>query len=423
MEIPSIVNEIVNYIPTIDYRVSIDNSQVSLFETTIRYLAGMLSAYDFLTGPMPYLAQNKTAVQQLLKQSESLANQLSFAFDTPSGVPSNNLYFANKTTDGSTNNDLATIGSLVLEWTHLSDLTGNKTYGQLAQKGESYLLNPQPAQDQPFPGLVGSYVNLATGQFEDNQGGLIGGDDSFYEYLIKMYVYDQTRFSQYKDRWILEADSTMKYLASHPSTQPELTFNAQFDGTTPVLESQHLACFDGGNFLLGGTVLKRQDYTNYGLALVNACHDTYNSTATKIGPESFSWDPTRVPADQTAFFQQHGFYITNSLYVLRPEVIESYYYAYQVTGNKMYQDWAWDAFVAINATCRTGSGFSSVNDVNTVGGGGFLDDQESFLFAEVMKYAFLIQSPSVPWDPNHDGTNQWVFNTEAHPFKVAGPPI
>ena len=76
-----------------------------------------------------------------------------------------------------------------------------------------------------------------------------------------------------------------------------------------------------------------------------------------------------------------------------PIVIESYYYAYRATGDTKYQDWAWDAFLAINSSCRTDSGFSSFADVNTPGGGDKLDLQESFFFAEVMKYSYLIQAP------------------------------
>lgn len=41
MQIPEIVDEILNYIPTIDFDHTTDG--VSLFETTIRYLGGMLS--------------------------------------------------------------------------------------------------------------------------------------------------------------------------------------------------------------------------------------------------------------------------------------------------------------------------------------------------------------------------------------------
>lgn len=260
----------------------------------------------------------------------------------------------------------------------------------MSQKGESYLLNPEPANDQPFPGLVGSDVFLSNGSFQDASGGWVGGDDSFYEYLIKMYAYDSGRFATYRDHWTTAADSTMKYLASHPTSRTDLTYLAEFAGTKTVNESQHLACFDGGNFLLGGNVLGRQDYVDFGLALTEACHNTYISTATRIGPEVFSWNTTTLPKDQQAFYDQHGFWISNSYYDLRPEVIESYYYAYQITKDTKYQDWAWDAFTAINATCRAKSGFTAVDNVNVVGGGGKADFQESFLFAEVMKYSYMI---------------------------------
>lgn len=192
---------------------------------------------------------------------------------------------------------------------------------------------------------------------------------------------------------MLAADSSIANLSSHPSSRPDLTFLADYNGRDLIYSSEHLACFDGGNFLLGGQILNRQDYIDFGLALVNGCHDTYASTATHIGPESFAWNASAVPSAQTAFYNASGFYITNSGYDLRPEVIESYYYAYRITGNSTYQDWAWDAFVAINATTRTDSGFSSVSDVNAAGGGAKTDLQESFLFAEVMKYSYLIHAP------------------------------
>lgn len=41
MEIPEIVDTILNFIPTIDFDYT--NTSVSLFETTIRYLGGMLA--------------------------------------------------------------------------------------------------------------------------------------------------------------------------------------------------------------------------------------------------------------------------------------------------------------------------------------------------------------------------------------------
>lgn len=152
-----------------------------------------------------------------------------------------------------------------------------------------------------------------------------------------MYVYDQSRFSSYKDRWVAAADSSMAHLASHPSSRQDLTFLAMFDGTSLETSSGHLACFDGGNFILGGLVLNQQKYIDFGLQLVNSCEDTYNQTLTGIGPDGFAWDGN-VPSDQAAFYKKAGFYITSSYYLLRPEVIESFYYAYRATGNQIYQD-------------------------------------------------------------------------------------
>ncbi|CAN9224898.1 unnamed protein product [Alternaria alternata] len=382
-----IVNEIIEYIPTINWAFTEDS--VSLFETTIRYLGGMLSGYDLLSGPLAHLADDPANVEALLTQSINLANNLSYAFETPSGVPWNVLTFNNRSNDGS-ENGLATVGTLILEWVRLADLSGNRTFADLVEKAEQYLLYPSPDFAEPFPGLLGSTINVTTGQFTDAQGGWIGGSDSFYEYLIKMFIYDP-RYVFLKDRWVKAADSSIAYLASNPAPRPDLTFLAAYENTTLDLTSQHLACFDGGNFILGGQVLDRQDYIDFGLKLVNGCHETYISTATRIGPEIFSWNTSAVPANQTGFFNRTGFFIEDAGYQLRPEVIESYYYAYRATSDPKYQEWAWDAFVAINATTRVGSGYSSIKDINVVGGGGYTDFQESFWFAEVLKYSLLFR--------------------------------
>lgn len=47
----TIVNQILSYVPRIDFRVSQSGDQVNLFETTIRYMGGLLSAYDLLNDP------------------------------------------------------------------------------------------------------------------------------------------------------------------------------------------------------------------------------------------------------------------------------------------------------------------------------------------------------------------------------------
>ncbi|KAK6211052.1 glycosyl hydrolase family 47 [Colletotrichum tabaci] len=426
MENKDIVGQILEFVPTINFDVT--STEVSVFETTIRYLGGLLSGHDLLKGPLKDVAANQTGVDALLTQAKRLADNLKVAFDTPTGVPDNILVYDPKPRrNGSETNGIATIGTLVLEWTRLSDLTGDKQYGELSQKGEAFLLKPN---EEVFPGLLGTDVFISNGTFADRSGGWNGGTDSFYEYLIKMWLYDQNRFSLYRDRWIAAADSSIKFLASSPTTRPDLTFLAAYNNANLRFISTHLACFDGGNFILGGLLLKEQKYVDFGIKLTEACHETYKQTATGIGPEIFRWQDDRPPvnktlnpdppANQTEFYQRAGFWIREggSAYVLRPEVIESYYYAYRATGDTKYQDWAWDAFLAINKTCSAGSGFSSITDVDNPKGGTADDFQESFWFAEVLKYSYLIQATDAKVQVEVTD-NKWVFNTEAHPFQIA----
>lgn len=199
-----------------------------------------LVAYDLLKGPFANSTSNATAVDTLLTQSKSLADHLSFAFGSGTGIPYNNIDIVNKSSSDTTNG-LATIGSLVLEWTHLSDLLGDDTYANLTEKAESYLLKPQyiDGYSSPWPGLLGTNVDIETGLFQDASGGWNGGDDSYYEYLIKMFVYDQSRFSVYRDAWVEAADSSIEHLASHPSSRPDLTFLAGFTNQTLSYSSGH----------------------------------------------------------------------------------------------------------------------------------------------------------------------------------------
>lgn len=189
MEQKDIVDDILRFVPTIDFikNNSPDPTSTSLFETTIRYLGGLLSSYDLLKGPFNGLASNGDDVDALLTQAKSLADTLKFAFDTTTGIPVNLVYidnqsFAEQPQDGQYVAGLAEFGTLVLEWQHLSDLSGDPSYGELAQRAEAYYFNAQ----QVWPGLTGGQYSVNTGAVVDESGGWIGGSDSAYEYLIKM---------------------------------------------------------------------------------------------------------------------------------------------------------------------------------------------------------------------------------------------
>jgi mannosyl-oligosaccharide alpha-1,2-mannosidase len=235
------VATILKHISSIDYSLPAPGESISVFETNIRYLGGMLSAYDLLNGPFASLPHDPTLRENLLTQSQKLADSLSVAFNTTTGIPDNTLvYDGNKLVrNGSATANLAEMGSLILEWSRLSTLLNDTKYAKLAQRAQQYLLNPKPRQAEIFPGLLGSYLSIDNGSLIDQTGGWGGGSDSFYEYLIKAYIYDPSKYASYKDRWVKAADSTMMYLASHPSTRTDLTFLAGFDGTKGVPSSGH----------------------------------------------------------------------------------------------------------------------------------------------------------------------------------------
>lgn len=77
--------------------------------------------------------------------------------------------------------------------------------------------------------------------------------------------------------------------------------------------------------------------------------------------------------------------------MLRPEVLESNFYAYRATGDTKYLDRAKQTLGVFNKVLSVkGGGYAGINDVNSAdGGGGFVDDVQSFFFAETMKYLYL----------------------------------
>jgi mannosyl-oligosaccharide alpha-1,2-mannosidase len=121
MDFKSDFEEAVKSVGTIDFTTNIRND-IPMFETTIRYLGGMLGAYD-ISG-----AKYKT----LLDKSVELAEVLMGAFDTPNRMPL--LYYhwkpayASQPHRAGTRANFAELGSMSLEFTRLAQLTGEAKY-------------------------------------------------------------------------------------------------------------------------------------------------------------------------------------------------------------------------------------------------------------------------------------------------------
>lgn len=440
MEQTDIVNDILDYIPTVDFTKTVTpaGGAVSLFETNIRYFGGMLGAYDLLTGPFDHLDVDTTKVDALLTQATALADVLKFAFNTTSGIPVNYLYIENQTfsdlalgEDGTYQAGLAELGTLQIEWQRLSDLTGNPEYGELVQRAESYFLEPSY---ETWPGLTGSVFSTDNGTILDVYGGWTSGNDSAYEYLVKMYAYDPERYAKYGERFTLAADSSIAHILSSPSSRPDLSMVSTWGpGTQTQNYSQFLACFVGGSFIMGSSVLDRPDWLSHGLDFAEFCANGYRYAASGIGPTIYSWDLDVLAqpdiVNQTELYERAGWFIPEvSAYPggQSPEAVESWYYAYQATGDQYWRDVAWAYVLAQNTTLRVGSGFASINNVLNATGGGSRSSMQSFMLAEVLKYQWLIQTENrgdfhvlsgTPGSGNY--TNYFVYNTECHPIRVA----
>lgn len=117
-----------------------------------------------------------------------------------------------------------------------------------------------------------------------------------------------------------------------------------------------------------------------------------------IGPEIFAFESDDgdytgngqpMTLSQTLFYEQHGFYIIAPDYILRPEVLESNFYAWRVSGNTKYLDRAakalqqFEKYLKVPGVGVTGyAGRMDVTNANS----DRVDDTESFWFAEVLKY-------------------------------------
>jgi len=97
--------------------------------------------------------------------------------------------------------------------------------------------------------------------------------------------------------------------------------------------------------------------------------------------------------------------------LISPEAIESIFILYRITGDVTLLDRAWNMFNTINQLTRTEVANAALQDC-TVMNPPKIDRMESFWLAETLKYFWLMFE-----DPDVISLDEWVYNTEAHPFK------
>ncbi len=340
---------------------------VQNFEITIRFLGGLLSAYEM------------DGDKRFLTLAEDLGTRLLPVFNSKTGMPYINVNLKTGETKDEINNP-AEIGTLMLEFGTLSRLTGNNIYYEKAKNAVKQVYNRRSKI-----GLVGTTINVNTGEWQDTESHISGMIDSYYEYLLKS--------------WLLLGDNDFKVMydssiaaVNHflPDTVDKRLWYGKVNMNTGERTNTTFGALDA--FLpavlsLGRDLKRAED-------LQESCFFMWGHFG--IEPEEFNYKTMEVTYPQ---------------YVLRPENIESAYYLYHFTKDDKYLKMGEVYLTSIMDKCRLDEGYTSLQNVVTGEKG---DKMPSFFLAETLKYLYLLFA-----DENVLDFNSVIFNTEAHPLKIA----
>ncbi|XP_024387299.1 mannosyl-oligosaccharide 1,2-alpha-mannosidase MNS3 [Physcomitrium patens] len=422
--------------------------QVNLFETTIRVLGGLLSAYHLRGGGASkgWGAAGKAHIvgpdpEVYLDCAKDLGDRLMSAFtNSKSAVPYSDVFLKERTArragDFSGAASTAEATSVQLEFSYLSHVTGDSKYEKAAMAVYEHI-NRLPKTE----GLVPIFISPDTGNFEGHNIRLGSRGDSYYEYLLKVWIqhggaaHNESSVAYLREMYE-EAMGGVRHKLVAKSEPNGLVFVGELpNGAGSALHPKmdHLVCFLAGNLALGATrgrtlkdamsegVLSESDLADLKLAeeLGKTCYEMYNVTATGLAPEiayfNIYGENHEVEGGRDDSFYKHDIRIKRAdrHNLLRPETVESLFLLYRITENPMYREWGWKIFQAFEAHTKVSSGgYSSLDDVTSVPAPK-RDKMETFFVGETLKYLYLLFG-----DSNVLPLTEFVFNTEAHPLPI-----
>ncbi|XP_023098867.2 endoplasmic reticulum mannosyl-oligosaccharide 1,2-alpha-mannosidase-like isoform X1 [Felis catus] len=374
---------------------------VNLFESTIRILGGLLSAYH-LSGD-----------DLFLRKAEDFGNRLLPAFQTPSRIPYSDVNIGTgaahppRWTSDST---VAEVTSIQLEFRELSRLTGSKKFQEAAEEVTRRVHSLSGKKD----GLVPMFINTHSGLFTHMGVFTLGARaDSYYEYLLKQWIQGGKKETQLLEDYLEAVEGIKRHLLRR-SEPRKLTFVGELAHGRFSAKMDHLVCFLPGTLALGAHHGLPADHMELARALMDTCYQMNRQMETGLSPEivHFNLYPQSDRKDvQVKPADRHN--------LLRPETVESLFYLHRLTGERKYQDWGWEILQSFNKYTRVPSGgYSSISNVQDPLNPQPRDKMESFFLGETLKYLYLLFSD----DPALLSLDAYVFNTEAHPLPIWAPP-
>jgi mannosidase alpha-like ER degradation enhancer 2 len=350
----------------IDKTLSFDKDvSVQNFEITIRILGGLISSYQI------------TNDKRLLDLADDLGNRLLPVFNSPTGLPYRFVNLKTGKTSDPVSNPAET-GTLLIEFGTLSKLTGKPVYFEKAKRALVETYNRR----SPI-GLVGENINVDTGKWTNTDSHVSAGIDSYYEYLLKCAVLFGD--ADCHSMWEASISKINTYLADDSKT-------ALWYGHADMNTGKRTATTTGALDAFFPAVLALDGDLNRARALQDSMFKMWEIN--HIEPEVYDYRSAKVE---------------HAGYPLRPEIVESTYYLYHFTKDPKYLTMGkemWEDFVKY---CRTDDAYAGLKSVVTKEKADYM---HSFLFAETLKYFYLLFAPEKTLD-----LNKVVFNTEAHPIR------
>ncbi|EGX95433.1 Glycoside hydrolase, family 47 [Cordyceps militaris CM01] len=436
------------------------DSKVQVFETVIRGVGGLLSAHLFAVGDLPIRGydpkpDSKWASEdpletapiswhggfrydgQLLRLALDLSERLLPAFYTKTGIPyprvnlrsgipfyiNSPLHQDSEDTEPVVGNAEITetcsagAGSLTLEFTVLSRLSGDPRFEQAAKRAFWEVW-----ERRSDIGLIGNGIDAERGVWIGPHSGIGAGMDSFFEYALKSHILlsgqetpNMTRSHRqsttgwldpnslhpplppemhssdaFLEAWHQAHASVKRYIYTDRNHFPYYSNNHRATGQPYTMWIDSLGAFYPGLLALAGEVDEAVEanlvytalWTRYG-----AIPERWSVRESNVEP-GIAWWPGR------------------------PEFIESTYHIYRATADPWYLRVGEMVLHDIQRRCWVACGWAGLENVLS---GEKQDRMESFFLGETTKYLYLLFDPEHPLN-NLDAA--YVFTTEGHPLII-----
>lgn len=347
---------------------------VQVFEVNIRILGGLLAMYDHSLNP------------DILAKAIDFGDRILPAFNSATGIPYHSVNLKTGQTAGNNGEgtgavvNVAQAATYLFEFGILSYYAQDPKYYQAAKKATKAVF-----ERKSEIGLPGDYINVTTGEWTNNWSYLQAGMDSYYEYMFKSSLLFAD--PEIEEIWNYSIDKINKYYAD------------DYEGR------RFYACVD----MHSGKIVKRSVslYDAFFPAIQALSGDIENAEK-NMATFDWIWDkygllPTRY------LYEADSIEYANS--ELNPEIIESAYYLHQITGKDLYLQMIYKYWADINSCCRNDVAYHAVEDVRDMKAKDYL---ATYFYAETLKYFYVAVAEKETFD-----FQKHVFNTEAHPFKIA----